>query len=163
MNQLAPPKAVRARDVKPMLAETRDAPFTRDGWLFELKLDGYRLIASKEKGAARLTSRNDAGAPVHQLLAVYQNEPEGGQGWLRLLTFSADGARVQVRTWSPVLERWRDNALNQFTLDLSQLAPLPPAPRRRTAPARRGPAPPPQPPSCAVRPSAPVRRYPADP
>ncbi len=32
--------------------------FTRDGWLFELKLDGYRLLASKSRGEALLLTRN---------------------------------------------------------------------------------------------------------
>ncbi len=41
-----------------MLAEPSDKIFTRDGWLFELKLDGYRLIASKQHGEALLLTRN---------------------------------------------------------------------------------------------------------
>ena len=44
--------------LKPMLAESADEAFTRDGWLFELKLDGYRLVASKAKGEALLLTRN---------------------------------------------------------------------------------------------------------
>ena len=55
-------KAVRARvdprRVEPMHCETADEAFTRDGWLFELKLDGYRLIASKSNGEALLLTRN---------------------------------------------------------------------------------------------------------
>ncbi|MBL8949313.1 MAG: DNA ligase D [Myxococcaceae bacterium] len=39
------------------LCETRDAAFTRDGWLFELKLDGFRLLAAKENGTPRLVLR----------------------------------------------------------------------------------------------------------
>lgn len=54
----APLKPVSVKDVSPMLAETREAPFNRAGWVFELKLDGYRLIASRHKGVAKLTSRN---------------------------------------------------------------------------------------------------------
>jgi bifunctional non-homologous end joining protein LigD len=54
----APVRAVNVKNVTPMLAETRATPFSREGWVFELKLDGYRLIASKERGVARLTSRN---------------------------------------------------------------------------------------------------------
>src|SRR5688572_30952931 len=51
------------RDIRPdtaplMLAETRERPFSDPAWLFELKLDGYRLLASAEPGAARLFSRN---------------------------------------------------------------------------------------------------------
>jgi bifunctional non-homologous end joining protein LigD len=49
---------VDARKVEPMHCETADAAFTRDDWLFELKLDGYRLIASKAHGEALLLTRN---------------------------------------------------------------------------------------------------------
>jgi bifunctional non-homologous end joining protein LigD len=40
-----------------MLAEARDDAFTAAGWLFELKLDGYRVLGARD-GAARLLSRN---------------------------------------------------------------------------------------------------------
>src|SRR5437879_2058922 len=40
----APARVVRGKDVSPMLAETREAPFTKPGWLFELKIDGWRVI-----------------------------------------------------------------------------------------------------------------------
>jgi bifunctional non-homologous end joining protein LigD len=53
-----PMRAVRAEDVAPMLAETRDEPFSRAGWVFEVKLDGYRMRAVKEGGTARLITRN---------------------------------------------------------------------------------------------------------
>src|SRR5918999_3756583 len=43
--------------VQAMLAEPRDDGFTRDGWIFELKLDGYRLIASKTNNEVRLVTR----------------------------------------------------------------------------------------------------------
>ena len=49
---------VDAASVQPMLAESADSAFTRDGWLFELKLDGYRLIAGKAHGEAQLFTRN---------------------------------------------------------------------------------------------------------
>src|SRR5438094_8268194 len=40
-----------------MLAETREQPFSKAGWLFELKLDGYRVRAGREGGEARLITR----------------------------------------------------------------------------------------------------------
>ena len=49
---------VDAKALRPMLAEPAGDAFTRDGWLFELKLDGYRLIASKAHGEALLLTRN---------------------------------------------------------------------------------------------------------
>ncbi|MEX0836774.1 MAG: DNA ligase D [Gemmatimonadota bacterium] len=45
-------------DISPMLATSEDRPFSRDGWLFELKYDGYRLLAGREDGVAVLLSRN---------------------------------------------------------------------------------------------------------
>ena len=49
---------VDVRTLQPMLAEPATDAFTRDGWLFELKLDGYRLIAAKTRGEALLLTRN---------------------------------------------------------------------------------------------------------
>ena len=54
----APRRPVRAEDVPPMLAETREEPFTRAGWVFEVKLDGYRMRIAREGGRARLITRN---------------------------------------------------------------------------------------------------------
>jgi len=49
---------VDPRRVKVMLAETRDDAFTSDDWLFELKLDGYRLLAAKRGHDVLLLTRN---------------------------------------------------------------------------------------------------------
>ncbi len=54
----APQRDVKAEDVPPMLAETREEPFSRAGWLFEVKLDGYRMRVVREGGRARLITRN---------------------------------------------------------------------------------------------------------
>jgi bifunctional non-homologous end joining protein LigD len=44
--------------VLPMLATTVGAPFSRAGWLFEPKWDGYRAICFFRDGQVRFTSRN---------------------------------------------------------------------------------------------------------
>src|SRR5881392_1525444 len=54
----APRVRVDPRKVEPMHAESEEKAFTQDGWLFELKLDGYRLIASKSRSEALLLTRN---------------------------------------------------------------------------------------------------------
>jgi bifunctional non-homologous end joining protein LigD len=53
----APRREVRPDSVQLMLAESRERAFSGVGWLFELKLDGYRVLGARN-GAARLLSRN---------------------------------------------------------------------------------------------------------
>jgi bifunctional non-homologous end joining protein LigD len=59
-------KVVRARDVKLMLATSEERPFSRDGWIFEIKYDGYRLLAERRDREPFLRSR--AG---HDLTATF--------------------------------------------------------------------------------------------
>jgi len=49
--------ALDAAKLRPMLATTSERPFSRDGWLFELKYDGVRAIAEAGRGRARLFAR----------------------------------------------------------------------------------------------------------
>jgi bifunctional non-homologous end joining protein LigD len=50
-------KAFGADDVTLMLASIEDRPFSRKGWIFELKYDGYRLLAERTGKEAYLRSR----------------------------------------------------------------------------------------------------------
>lgn len=56
----APRRVVDAGSVDVMLAESSDQVFTKDGWLFELKLDGYRLVANHRHGESQLFTRSQA-------------------------------------------------------------------------------------------------------
>lgn len=75
-----------------------------------------------------LKSFGDHGNVVHQMLFNAQFLPRGGQGWLRLLTFSADGKTVDVVTrsrWNaedddPATPEFRTTKDDQFQLDLSE-------------------------------------------
>lgn len=49
---------VLLEDIKVMLAESAARPFDREGWLFEFKYDGYRLVTGLKDGKPRLISRN---------------------------------------------------------------------------------------------------------
>lgn len=44
--------------IKPMLAMTAPRPFSKEGWLFEIKWDGYRAMAAADKDRISLYSRN---------------------------------------------------------------------------------------------------------
>src|SRR3954469_1183399 len=50
----APAAAVDAATLKVMKPETRERPFSRPGWFFELKYDGFRVLAAGGGGEARL-------------------------------------------------------------------------------------------------------------
>ncbi|HEU5040984.1 MAG TPA: DNA ligase D, partial [Gemmatimonadales bacterium] len=54
----APRKALEPGSVGLMLAEPADEAFTREGWLFEPKLDGYRVLAARGGAEPRLLTRN---------------------------------------------------------------------------------------------------------
>jgi len=51
------PKKATPWAVHPMLATLVDEPFSKDGWLFEVKWDGYRAIAAKKGDRIDLYSR----------------------------------------------------------------------------------------------------------
>ena len=54
----APKSRVDPRSMELMFAESRDDAFTSDDWIFELKLDGYRILAAKRGHEVLLLSRN---------------------------------------------------------------------------------------------------------
>jgi len=52
-------KKTMPKDIKPMLAKRVDEIFDRQGWIFEIKWDGYRAIAEVDAGKVKLYSRNN--------------------------------------------------------------------------------------------------------
>jgi hypothetical protein len=74
-------------------------------------------------GTGFLSSTGEHGNVVHQILANYQFNTEGGQGDMRLLEFKQDGNSVVVRTYSPVLDRYDTAPDQQFTLKMDQQRP----------------------------------------
>ncbi len=54
----APTRRVEGPKVSPMLCASDGAPTSAEGWLYELKLDGVRIIAGKEGDEVTLTYRS---------------------------------------------------------------------------------------------------------
>ena len=73
----APRRPIGPRDVELMLAESRDEPFSEPGWLFELKYDGYRLLAGRSGGQPQLLFRRgrDASDLFPELVSALQRFP----------------------------------------------------------------------------------------
>jgi len=66
----------------------------------------------------RQTATNVRGNPVHELLADYQDDPNGGDGWLRILSFDMGAQRIEVETYSPFLGQYRSADESRFSLAL---------------------------------------------
>lgn len=73
------------------------------------------MLAGHVAGEAR---RSDEGArTVHTLLSDYQARSGGGDGWLRILSFSPTSRQISVSTYSPTLDSSEEDEDSLFTLD----------------------------------------------
>ena len=71
--------------------------------------DGLGLMSSKGAGAHQ----------VHQMLVNYQMKKEGGEGYLRLVEFLPGDQQLQIKAYSPSLDKFKIDSQNQFTLQRS--------------------------------------------
>lgn len=116
----APERDLDARDVDLMLAQPRDAPFRDPDWLFEIKFDGYRLLAGRDGDDVCLRYRRGSNAaalypeialavgrlPARRLVLdgeVVVEDPAGRPSFQRLqrralLSRRGDIARASVET-----------------------------------------------------------------
>jgi predicted phosphodiesterase len=70
-------------------------------------------------GLGRLTSATPGGRDVPQILVNFQMRPLGGDGWLRLMEFRADGRTVEVCDYSPTRKQRNESPQNKFTMRLA--------------------------------------------
>ena len=68
-------------------------------------------------GEALNTTRID-GRLVHQIVANYQDRPNGGNGYLRILRFVPTENKVYVKTYSPPLNTYETDENSQFILNI---------------------------------------------
>jgi hypothetical protein len=66
----------------------------------------------------RQTSTNIYGNTVHEVLADYQDDPNGGNGFLRLMEFDVAAKKVDVKSYSTWLNRYETKDESQFTLNV---------------------------------------------
>ncbi|MBI5802669.1 MAG: metallophosphoesterase [Verrucomicrobia bacterium] len=79
---------------------------------FVLVVSGHVCITG------RLESTGKHGNTVHQMVVDYQNQKDGGEGYLRLLQFHPDGKKVSVADYSPLLDKVSSakNTSYEFTI-----------------------------------------------
>ena len=100
----------------------------KDAPQIELVFSGHEMGAHVGYRVDKATAGHD----VHQMLFNAQGlgggsfeRGNGGDGWIRLVTFEPDGRTVSVRTFSPLklaqgVSPWRDEPRWNFTLRLSR-------------------------------------------
>lgn len=76
-------------------------------------------------GTGLLISKTDRRHPVIQMLADYQTEEFGGRGWLRVLKFRPADRQIDVFTFSPWLNRFREDKDQQFVIDVPWMFDMP--------------------------------------
>ncbi|MEX2114504.1 MAG: metallophosphoesterase [Pirellulales bacterium] len=82
---------------------------------FVFTLNGHVL----NDGLGRTVTATPAGRDVHQVLVNFQMKPKGGDGWLRLLEFRADGKTVQTYDYSPTRKQLNQSPQNEFAMKLA--------------------------------------------
>src|SRR5699024_10554965 len=85
-------RAAMPRCLKPELATLVDAPPEGPGWLHEVKLDGYRMLARVEGGQVSLRTRNgkDWAERLAERLSALTSLPDGFYDG-ELVVYDADG------------------------------------------------------------------------
>ena len=79
----------------------------------------FAVMCGHIYGEYNQTSINDAGKPVFELLADYQYDTHYGDGYLRQYEFDEANSAIHVKSYSPYLNAYRTDALNQFDLSMN--------------------------------------------
>ena len=117
----------------PMLVEIGDMPFHRDGWMWEPKLDGYRVIAFVDQDGVRLRSRRGLDLTGAFPALVKELGDQGVQGMVldgEIVAFDANGKpsfnalqnRVQLKAQAELAAADRNTPVVFFCFDMPYFA-----------------------------------------
>lgn len=82
----------------------------------------FFVVSGHVLGVGLQTSVNDAGGKVVEMLTDYQGLANGGDGWLRSLQFVPGQNKIHVKTYSPLLDKYNEDAKEAFSLDYEMTA-----------------------------------------
>ncbi|WP_425398640.1 metallophosphoesterase [Aeoliella sp.] len=71
---------------------------------------------SPEKDENLIVDSNAVGRDVYQMLVNYQERSNGGEGYLRILTFDEDNNQIRAETYSPTLDSFERDSDSEFTI-----------------------------------------------
>jgi len=69
-------------------------------------------------------TQNINGFTLYELVFDYQEQSNGGNGWLKILEFSPSQDKIFVKTFSPYLNQFNRNTRSEFTLDYNMTSNL---------------------------------------
>lgn len=69
-------------------------------------------------GENRIESVNQCGKVVHQIIQDYQGRINGGDGLLRIYTFSLKEKQIKVKTYSTITGKYEEDENSQFILNI---------------------------------------------
>lgn len=87
--------------------------------------DQVFLVLCGHAGAERFITDEVNGHVVYQILADFQNENDVESGWLRILQFSPSQNKIFIKTYSPLLNQYKDHVDSQFVIDYKTVKVLP--------------------------------------
>ena len=77
----------------------------------------FMVLCGHHSGEAVRTDTGDHGNQVHQILCDYQGMTNGGESWLRYMTFMPESNKISISTYNPALDKFRNGPSSRFDLD----------------------------------------------
>ena len=77
----------------------------------------FMILCGHFSAEAVLTSAGDHGNQVHQILSDYQGMNNGGESWLRYMVFQPEANKIEIYTYNPALDKFRNGPSSRFDLD----------------------------------------------
>lgn len=77
----------------------------------------FLVLCGHFHGEAQRLATNASGARVIQMLADYQSDPNGGNGFLRQIIFKPEEGRIEIKSYSPSLKTYREGLNSSFSFD----------------------------------------------
>ena len=87
----------------------------------------FLVLCGHVLGEGLLSTPGEAGNTVHQVLSDYQGLHNGGESWLRYMTFHPEDNKIEVFTYNPFLNTFRDGPSSRFSLKYTMKGALEPS------------------------------------
>jgi 3',5'-cyclic AMP phosphodiesterase CpdA len=77
----------------------------------------FMVLCGHFHGEAQRLATSASGARVIQMLADYQSDPNGGNGFLRQILFKPEEGRIEIKSYSTSLKTFRTGLNSEFAFD----------------------------------------------